>query len=246
MIEHLSFLGLAIAVLAGTVTVLLPCTYPMLLGYLALIIGDEDSNNIPYAFTTTKWFFIGFSVTYAILGGIAGLFGQFSKTTLLFNDIRPIAIIIGAVFFIVVGLVLLRAIPLPEKLLKNKSFPIPKLLPVHSWWGITLIGVIFATGWSPCIGPVLGSILTLAASSGSAVSGMIFLLVFALGMMIPLAVITFFYAKAADRLKKINAFLPVMRGIGGTLFILLGIFFLVGDPSVLGGIKPPEFLQNFL
>ena len=246
MIEPLSLVSLAVTILAGMITVFLPCTYPMLLGYLALIIGDEDSKNIPYVLTTTQWFFVGFAITYAILGGIAGLFGQFSRTVLLFNSIKPIVVIIGAIFFILVGLVLLRAVPLPEKLLGNKSFPIPKLLPVHSWWGVTLIGVIFAVGWSPCIGPVLGGVLVLAASSGSTLSGMLLLLVFAFGMMIPLTIIAFFYAKAAERLKKINAFLPTMRVIGALLFILLGVFFLIGDLSFFGKIGLPEFLQKFL
>ena len=246
MIEAVSLISFVIVILAGIVTVFLPCTYPMVLGYIALIIGDEDSNNIPYALTTTAWFFIGFAVTYTVFGGVAGLFGQFSQTTLLFNNAKPVLVTIGAVFFILVGLVLLRAVPLPEKLLGNKSFPIPKLLPVHSWWGVTLIGAIFAAGWSPCVGPVLGGILTLAASSGSAITGMLLLFLFAAGMMIPLTIITLLYTQAAERLKKVNKFLPTMRVIGGLLFILLGIVFLVGDLSLFGQIKPPEFLEKFL
>ena len=249
MIEQLSFIsfvGLAVALLAGIVTVFLPCTYPMILGYIALIIGDEDSDNIPYVITTTQWFFIGFAVTYALLGGIAGLFGQFSQTTLLFNQIKPMLIPVGAVFFIIVGLVLFRAVPLPEKLLGTKSFPIPKLLPVHSWWGVTLIGAVFALGWSPCIGPVLGGILTLAATSGSVVSGMLLLFVYALGIMIPLTVLALIYAKTAERLQAIPAFLPVARTIAGSLFIALGLFFLFGDVSFFGKMDLPGFLQRFL
>ena len=246
MIEPITFIGLATAMLAGIITVFLPCTYPMVLGYIALIIGDEDSNNIPYALTTAGWFFIGFAVTYAIFGGMAGLFGQFSKTTLLFNEIRPILILAGAVFFIVVGLILLRAVPLPEKLMKNKSFRIPKLLPVHSWLGITLIGAIFAAGWSPCIGPVLGGILTLAASSGSVVSGMLLLVVFAVGIMLPLTILTVVYTQAAERLKKVEKFLPTMRIIGGCMFIMLGVFFLIGDLSFFSKIGPPAVLNRFV
>ncbi len=218
----------------------------MVLGYIALIIGDEDSNNIPYTLTTTTWFFIGFAITYAIFGGVAGLFGQFSETTALFNEIKPIVIIVGAIFFIIVGLVLLRAVPLPERLLNNKSFPIPKALSVHSWWGIVLIGAIFAAGWSPCIGPVLGGVLTLAASSGSTITGMLLLSAFALGIMLPLTILALIYTKAAERLQDIPKFLPSMRIIGGLLFIALGVFFLIGDLSVFSKIGPPEFLQKFL
>ena len=246
MIENLSLVSFAVTIVAGIITVFLPCTYPMVLGYIALIIGDEDSNNIPYTITTTSWFFTGFAVTYAIFGAIAGLFGQFSQTALWFNQAKPTLIIIGAIFFIIVGLVLLRAVPLPEKLLGNKSFPIPKMLPVHSWWGITLVGAIFAAGWSPCIGPVLGGVLTLAATSGSVITGILLLLAFALGMAIPLTILALIYTKAAERLQEIPKFLPMMRVLGGLLFITLGIFFLVGDLSFFSKIGPPEFLQKFL
>lgn len=246
MIEQLSLISFAVTIFAGIITVFLPCTYPMVLGYIALIIGDEDSDNIPYTLTTTNWFFVGFAITYAIFGGIAGLFGQFSQTTILFNEIKPTLVIIGAVFFIIVGLVLLRAVPLPERLLNNKSFPIPKALSVHSWWGTTLIGAIFAAGWSPCIGPVLGGVLTLAASSGSTVTGMLLLVAFAAGIMLPLTILAIIYTKAADRLKEIPKFLPSMRIAGGILFIALGVFFLIGDLSFFSTVGPPEFLQRFL
>ncbi len=246
MIEQLSIISFSVTILAGIITVFLPCTYPMVLGYIALIIGDEDSNNIPYTLTTTSWFFSGFATTYALFGGVAGLFGQFSRTVALFNQAKPILVIIGAIFFIMVGLVLLRAVPLPERLLGNKSFPIPKMLPVHSWWGIFLIGAIFAAGWSPCIGPVLGGVLTLAASSGSALTGMLLLFAFALGIMLPLTILALLYTKAAERLQEIPKFLPTMRVIGGLLFIALGIFFLVGDLSFFSAVGPPEFLQKFL
>lgn len=246
MLEPISLVSFAVALLAGVVTVFLPCTYPMLLGYIALIIGDEDSNNLSYVLTTTQWFFTGFAVTYTVLGGVAGLFGQFSRTALLVSGLKPIAVVVGAIFFILVGLILLRAVPLPEKLLGNKSFPIPQLLPVHSWWGITVIGAIFAAGWSPCVGPVLGSILVLAATSGSVISGMLLLFVFAVGIMVPLTIIALIYTRAAERLKKVDQFLPTMRVIGGSLFILLGIFFLIGDLSFFNSIGPPEFLEKFL
>ena len=246
MLEQLSLVSFAVTMLAGIITVFLPCTYPMVLGYIALIIGDEDSNNIPYTLTTTHWFFVGFAITYAIFGGIAGFFGQFSQTATLFNQVKPILIVIGAVFFIIVGLVLLRAVPLPEKLLRNKSFPIPKMLPIHAWWGVTLIGAIFAAGWSPCIGPVLGGVLILAGSSGSVITGIVLLLAFALGIMIPLTILALIYTKAAERLQKIPKFLPVTRAIGGLLFIALGIFFLIGDLSFFSQVGPPEFLYKFL
>lgn len=246
MAEYLTLANFGITLLAGIVTVFLPCTYPMVLGYIATIIGDEDSNNIPYTLTTTAWFFAGFASTYAILGGIAGLFGQFSQTVQVINSAKPIFITAGAIFFIIIGLILLRAVPLPEKLLGNKSFPIPKLLPVHAWWGIALIGVIFAAGWSPCIGPVLGGILALAATSGSATTGMLFLIVYAIGIMIPLTIVALIYTQAAERLKKIGAFMPVMRVVGGLLFIALGILFLMQDMWIFNMVEPPEFFSKFL
>ena len=246
MIENLSLVSFFAPVLAGVVTAFLPCTYPMLVGYIALMLGDTEHGNTRRALKTTAWFAGGFAFAYMIIGSIAGLFGQFSQTTLLFNSSKPILLTIGAVFFIVIGLIMLQAIPLPDKLKRIRSIPLPKGLSVHSWWGSFVIGVIFAVGWSPCIGPVLGGILILAGSSGSIVSGALLLLAFAVGLALPLMVIAVLYSQAVGSVRRLEKYIPIMRVIGGILFIILGISFIIGDFSFLNVAGPPAFLEQYI
>ena len=241
MIEYL-----AAVILAGTVTVFLPCTYPMLIGYIALIVGDAKSGNTLHALYITGWFFVGFSATYAFFGSLAGLFGQVSQTSLLFNESRQLLAVLGAVFFIAIGLVLLRALPLPQKLRGIRSIPLPKGLSFHSWWGALLVGGIFAAGWSPCIGPVLGGILILAGSSGSVAAGALLMFLFAVGMMLPLVVLTILYSKVSGYLQGVERYIPIMRFLGGALFILIGVSFLLEDFSFLGDIQPPAYFEKYI
>ena len=228
MFEQLSTVGFTATIVAGFVAVFLPCNFPMLVGYIALLVGDEKSGNTLHVLRKTFWFFVGFAVTYAIFGSAAGLFGQFSKTTLLFNQLKPLIVTAGGLFFIIIGLILLRFLPLPAKLQKLRSIPLPKSISVYSWWGAVLAGVIFATAWSPCIGPVLGGILLLAAASGSVLSGAFLLLLFAFSMMIPLAFVAVVYSQAARRVAFMEKFIPFMRVAGGIAFILLGLSFFLG------------------
>ena len=246
MAEYLSIAVLFSVILAGAVTVFLPCTYPMIIGYLSLLIGDERSGDTRRAATTTLWFFAGFSATYALFGSVAGLLGQFSMATLLFNESRSALLLIGAVFLIIVGLVLLRAVPLPARLRGIRSVPLPKKISVHTWWGTAAVGVTFAVGWSPCIGPVLGGILILAGTSGSVPVGALLLLLFSAGMLVPMLALAALYSRVARYVNGAARYMHAARIIGGVLFISLGISFIVGDYSWLAVVRPPEFLEAYI
>ena len=87
-------------------------------------------------------------------------FGQFTATTVFLSEIQSALVIFGGVFFIILGLVLLQVVPLPSVLKGLHSIPFPHWLQPQSWWGALLLGGIFAASWSPCIGPVLGGIIT--------------------------------------------------------------------------------------
>ncbi len=246
MTEYFSLFSFLTAAVAGTVTVFLPCTYPMIIGYIALIIGDRRNDDMTHILRITFWFFVGFTVTFMVFGSIAGLFGQFSETTLIVNSLRPILTIIGGVFFIIIGLLLLQAIPLPSKLRSMRAIPIPSSLTSHSWWRSCAIGAIFAAGWSPCIGPVLGGMLVLAASSQSVIAGTLLMFMFSVGMVLPMLVIALLYGKTAGRIRRFENIMPIMRVIGGALFIFLGIIFIMGDFSVLGSMSVPAFLVPYI
>lgn len=234
MIEHFSTVSFTTVAVGGLAAVFLPCNFPMLLGYIALLIGDDRGKSLAHVLKKTFWFFIGFALTYAAFGSIAGLFGQFSATTRLFNEFRPLLMLGGGLLFIIVGLVLLRVIPLPSRLRKARSIPLPKSLSIHSGPGSAVVGMIFAAGWSPCIGPVLGGILVLAASSGSALTGALLLILFSFSMMLPFTVLAILYSRATRHLKFLEKAIPVMRVIAGVLFLILGLSFVLNDFTLLG------------
>ena len=116
MIESILSISFPAAFLAGVVTVFLPCTYPLCLGYLALIAGESSQGRRLRVLITTLWFFLGFGLIYTILGSAAGFFGQFTATTVFLSEIQSALVIFGGVFFIILGLVLLQVVPLPSVL----------------------------------------------------------------------------------------------------------------------------------
>ena len=246
MVEHLSVTLLSAVILAGGITVFLPCTYPMVIGYLSLLVGDERSGDTMHAVRTTAWFFAGFTATYALFGSIAGFFGQFSRTVLLFNESKSLLLLLGGAFFIVIGLLLLRAVPLPSRLRGIRSIPLPKKVSVHRWWGAPILGIIFAAGWSPCIGPVLGGILVLAGSSGSVSVGALLLVLFSVGMFIPILALAVLYSRVARYITGVERYMNIARIVGGIMFIALGISFIIGDFSWLAVVRPPEFLEAYI
>ena len=214
--------------LAGIVTAFLPCTYPVILGNIAYLTSSGENRKLINALRITFFFFLGFTATYILFGSVAGLFGQFSNTTLIVNNFKPILLTIGGIFFLLIGLIMLSIVPLPKKLKRIVSFSFPKWLDVNAWYTPSFVGVIFATGWSPCIGPILGGVLVLAATTGNFITGALYLAVFSVGIFIPLTIFTILYSLSTNKLKKLEKLIPIMRSLGGILFILLGVVFLSG------------------
>ncbi len=245
MIETISLIALASILLAGVITALLPCTYPMLIGYIALIIGEKESGT--GHLLRVMWSFLaGFTLVYILFGSVAGLFGQFSREALIFNSGKPILLTLGALFFITVGLVMLDVIPLPRKMRGIQFIPLPKKISSRSWWRAFFIGTIFAAGWSPCIGPVLAAILVLAGTPGSVLIGASLMLLFALGMAVPFIILTLLYARASAYIQIIGTYTSVMRVAAGLLFILLGVSFMINDFSFLSTVQPFGFLGRYI
>lgn len=244
--ELISLVGIFSVLLAGAVTAFLPCNYPMILGYVSLLVGDKKNQRPLVAMKITFWFFVGFAVTYATFGSVAGFFGQFSQTTLIINNLKPILTVIGGTLFLVIGFILLNVFSLPQKLQGLKSIPLPKNLSINSWWSALSVGVIFAAGWSPCIGPVLGGVLLLAGASGSVLAGMILLLLFSFGIIIPMLLILIVYVKMARHLSLGERFIPYARIVSGALFIFLGVLFVTGNTGIFETFIPLESLQRYL
>jgi len=105
----------------------------------------------------------------------------------------------------------------------DKRIPIPKWLTLGKPSSSLFIGGTFALGWTPCVGPILGSILLLAGTSGTAFTGGVMLTVFSIGLAIPFLLIAFAFSKATIYIDKISKYLKVISIIGGIFLILLGL-----------------------
>lgn len=245
--EFVSLVAIGSIFLAGIVTAFLPCNYPIILGYISFLLGNTGTRSLFSVLRAFFWFFIGFTMTYIIFGSIAGLFGQFSQVAVAVSQLKPILTTLGGIFFILIGLVFLGLVSLPKKLKAVHSLALPDKGLLQSWWGIVFLGIIFATGWSPCIGPVLGGILILAGSSGSVLAGSFLLFIFSLGLMFPLLLFSLIYAKMAHQFVFGKRFALGARLISAAIFILLGILFITGKMGVFESfISIEPYLEKYI
>ena len=231
---------------AGFVSSLLPCTYPLILGYVGILVGGSE-RSLRRGLAKLWLFFAGFAATFVTYGAIAGIFGTFSDAAIFSNSVRPFLVTVGGVLLILIGLVLLHAVPLPNVLRRNWMVRVPSLMSkATSPWTVLLLGVVFAAGWTPCIGPVLGGALVLAGTSGSVAGGALLLFVFSVGLFASLFLITVLYVRFVAQLRVVERALPYVSGVAGVLFILLGISFLTGHLSTFSALVPEDLILRFL
>src|SRR3989344_5778285 len=233
--DHME-LSLAIsAFIAGVLTFLAPCTLPLLPGYLGFISGTsiEDLKS-PARAGKARWkiflngaaFVLGFSIVFVVLGTLVGLVGA----TVL-APYRQWFSRVGGVFVIIFGLFMLNVIKIPF-LTRETHFKAPAFFrrgrPLNSF----ILGGAFSLGWTPCVGPILGSILLLASTSTPALSGAFLLGTFSLGFAVPFLLIAFSISKAEAYLGKISKYLNIVSVVGGVFMIILGTLVLTDKMPV--------------
>jgi len=207
---------------AGLLTFLAPCTLPLVPGYLAFISGtgtDERERNQGKIFWNGVAFIVGFSFVFILLGTIAGLIGQaFAPYQVWLSRIAGISIIVFGLFMIgVLKISLLN---------KEQHLRVPDIFKRGNLFGSFLFGSAFSLGWTPCVGPILGSILLLASTSTTALSGAFLLGTFSLGLAVPFLLIAFSVSKAEAYLGRISKYLSIVSVVGGIFLIILGMLVL--------------------
>lgn len=172
-------------------------------------------------------FLAGVSMVFISFGIVGGLVGDF-----LF-DFGDIVRIIAGIFLLFFGLIMLKAIPIPflqrdiRAHLSNKP---------SGFAGSFLVGLAFGAGWSPCIGPILASIIAIASTQGSALQGGILLAVYSLGFAVPFLV----FAQLLPLVRKFNKYVGLIEKIGGVLLLIVGVLLLTDAINVLS-----PYLANF-
>jgi len=211
--------------LAGIASFLSPCILPLLPVYLSILSGNEDTSKKfePTLVIKTLVFILGISVTFVTLGFGAGILGSFlySKTFLT----------IGGSIVIIMGVIQTGLIKIPF-LQREKTVELNRSRR-GDYIGAFLLGLTFSLGWTPCIGPVLAAILTVAASGDNPFYGAALMGIYTLGLAIPFLIISIFANVLLVKVRKLSKYTPVFKIVGGIIIILMGILLMTGKLNVL-------------
>jgi len=226
------------AFIAGILSFLSPCVLPLLPSYVSFITGisfeeltgGADRKRITFLTITNSIAFIaGFSTVFIALGVSSSVIGS-----LLFQYLHVIRII-GGILVIIFGLFIAGFLKL-DFLMKDKKLRLGGKPAGYA--GTFLIGMTFAAGWSPCIGPILGTILVYAGSKGSMVYGLKLLAVYSLGLAVP-----FFLSSIAINAflvysRKLSKYMRMVMIVSGLVLIVFGIMLLTDQVRVLARLFP--------
>ena len=218
---------LFIALSAGLISFLSPCVLPLIPGYIAYISGnkleellEKQSINLLPIFLFT----IGFSIVFIIFGASATFIGKF----LLYNSF-PLRIIAGLIIIIfslhILDVFKLNFLNYEKRFYANKNKNI---------FSSVLIGMAFAFGWTPCIGPILGSILVLASTEESINRGVLLLVFYSLGLAIPFILSGYLFQKFIIVSKNLKKRMNLITKFGGSLLLITGILIITNQLQTLG------------
>jgi cytochrome c-type biogenesis protein len=218
-ITSLSLTAIGLAFAAGLLSFVSPCVLPLLPVYLSFIsgVGVEDlgREHRRRLLLTSLLFVAGFTVIFVLMGAGAGGVGR------LLIEYRDVLMIAAGAFIAFSGLVVAGFIRLPE--------PVLKVAPKRAGaGGAFLTGAALAIGWTPCVGYVLGAILSMAATSQSAVSGSLLLLVYSMGLGVPFVLAALAFDWVSARLGWVKRHYKGIQVTSGLVLVVLGVLMMFG------------------
>jgi len=229
---HLSIIA---AFLAGLVSFLSPCVFPLVPGYLSYMAGTtareaRTESGARWRVTAHALFFVlGFALVFAMLGAAASTIGDLLRNHQLLLKSG------SGVLLILFGVTLTGLLPLPF-LQRERRMHVghgePALL------RSALIGMAFSAGWSPCIGTMLGSIFLLASAGTTLAEGVLFLLVYALGLGVPFLLVGLLIDRAGPLVRRVNRYTGAISVAGGAVLALTGLLILSGRLDQLAQYTP--------
>ncbi len=220
---------LSIAFFAGLISFLSPCVLPLIPGYISYISGTSFDKLVEkrksLIVIKTIFFALGFSIVFIALGSTASLIGNF-----LLNNSDVFRIIAG----IIIIFFSLQLIGIINFKFMNKDIRIFTGQYNHNLTFPLLVGAAFGFGWTPCIGPILGSILTLAAIEENISKSVLLLSSYSLGLAIPFIISGVLIDKFLLFSKSFRNYISTITKVGGAILLLTGIAILTGQLQVLG------------
>lgn len=217
--------ALAIALVAGLLSFVSPCVLPIVPPYLAYMSGvsvselSAGAQGSRKALVTALFFVLGLSTVFLFLGFAASAFGA-----VFLQNQRAFSMAAGAVV-IVFGLHFLGLVPIP---FLNREARLDAGDRGGSAFGAYILGLAFAFGWTPCIGPQLGAILSLAASEASLARGTLLLAVYAAGLGIPFLLVAAFFPRMQGLMGWMKRHMRAIERVMGALLVLVGLMMLTG------------------
>lgn len=212
-----------IALLGGVASFVSPCVLPLLPAYLSFVSGlsvDETKKGSRRVVWGTLAFVLGFSAVFILLGaGFSFAGGLVSNREVLRYVGGALLIILGAVL---IGLSVPAFMQRDVRPLLDKAPKGPA--------GAFLLGVAFAFGWTPCVGPILGAILTMAAERGDPAAGALLLFAYSMGMGIPFMVAGLFVGWTLRAFARIRRHMRVIQVVCGIVLVVYGVLLLAGVP----------------
>mgnify|MGYP001210674211 CR=1 FL=1 len=243
MEESGATLGPIVAVIGGLLSFLSPCVLPLVPSYLGFITGftlEEIGNRRRLAMAHALLFVIGFSLVFILLGASATALGSALRVY------KDTIMRVGGLLIIFFGLYCLGVIRLgflaQERRMHLEQKPIGFL-------GSVLVGMAFGAGWSPCIGPILGGILSLAATEANLSRGIGLLLAYSAGLAVPFLVAAWAVESFLDWFKRFRRHIHLVQRISGGLLVAVGLLIVTGQFTRLATWLQkltPDFLLNLL
>ena len=231
---------LFIAFGAGLISFLSPCVLPLIPGYISYISGSslneliekKNVNLIPIILFT-----VGFSIVFIVFGAASTFLGQ-----VLLQNSYELRIAAGLVIVVlslhIIGIINIKFLNFEKRIHTNKN---------TNFYSQIIIGMAFAFGWTPCIGPILGSILVLAATEENINKGIFLLVSYSLGLALPFILSGYLIQKFLIFSKNFKKNINLVSKIGGIILLITGILILTNQLQALGYylLNVLPFLQNF-
>lgn len=226
---NITFLG---ALIAGFLSFLSPCVLPLIPSFITYITGlsftdlqaEHPSNKVRHQTIIHSLLFIaGFTFVFVLMGASATYLGNFMQNHM------PMIRKVGGVFIIVFGIHVSGVIPI-HILLGEKRFTIHRK--PAGYLGSFLVGLTFAAGWTPCIGPILASILMVAATEKTVSHGIALLLTYSMGLAIPFFLSSLALHKFLEIFNRFKKFIRIFEIITGVFLIIVGILIFTNNLSI--------------
>ena len=228
------------AFLAGIVSFLSPCVLPLVPGYVSLISGtgaaaaDNKQPVFAKVMLNSLMFVMGFSIVFIMLGAAATTVGQWTA------EYRRELTYLAGIVIIIFGLHLTGILKIKYLYADKRMHNVQGS---SSAWGSFAVGFAFAFGWTPCIGPILTTILTFAASEGTVMKGVLLLALYSAGLAVPFLLTSLGIDRFLAFYTKFRRHLHTVEVISGVLLIVIGLLVLTRRLTMLSGYF--SFLNRF-